>query len=410
LKLNPEIRELGVMENEAMIRKRFAALSGFLDERMRRLVAAAEAQAIGYGGVSMVARATGVSRRAIHVGMGELAQSAPGRGKARIRKSGGGRKKTVSRDTTLVRDLESLVEPTARGDPQSPLRWTCKSVRRLAEELTRMGHRTSHRMVDEILRELEYSLQGNRKALEGSHHPDRNAQFEHINRAVRAQLAAGDPAISVDTKKKELVGNFKNGGKEWRPAGDPERTGVHDFGRNRVSPFGLYDLARNTAGVSVGTDHDTALFAVETIRRWWASMGRRVYPHARRLLITADGGGSNGSRVRLWKIALQALANELAIPIAMHHFPPGTSKWNKIEHRLFSHITMNWRGKPLTSHGVIVNLIASTTTRTGLTVHCELDENSYPTGRKVTDKELAAVNIKRNDFHGEWNYSIYPSS
>jgi len=403
---------LGAMENEAMIRKRFEALSGFLDERMRRLVAAAEARAIGYGGVSRVARATGVSQRAIHVGMGELAQPgpAPTRGKTRIRKSGGGRKKTVSRDTTLVRDLESLVEPTARGDPQSPLRWTCKSVRRLAEELTRMGHCTSHRMVDEILHELEYSLQGNRKTLEGSHHPDRNAQFEHINRAVRAQLAAGDPAISVDTKKKELVGNFKNGGKEWRPAGDPELTKVHDFGRNRVSPFGLYDLARNTGWVSVGTDHDTALFAAETIRRWWASMGRPVYPHARRLLITADGGGSNGSRLRLWKIALQALANELAIPIAMHHFPPGTSKWNKIEHRLFSHITMNWRGKPLTSHEVILNLIASTTTRTGLTVHCELDENSYPTGRKVTDKELAAVNIKRDDFHGEWNYSIYPAS
>jgi len=403
---------LGNMENERMIRQRFGALNGFLDERMRRLVAAAEAQAIGYGGVSMVARATGVSQRAIRVGMHELEQPgpAPARGKVRIRKRGGGRKKTVSRDRTLVRDLERLVEPTARGDPQSPLRWTCKSVRRLAEELTQMGHRTSHRMVDEMLHELDYSLQGNRKTLDGSHHPDRNAQFEYINRCVQAQLAAGDPAISVDTKKKELVGNFKNGGKEWRPEGDPKRVNVHDFGRDRVSPFGVYDLARNTGWVSVGTDHDTALFAVESIRRWWNSMGRSVYSNARRLLITADGGGSNGSRVRLWKVALQALANELGMPIAMYHFPPGTSKWNKIEHRLFSYISMNWRGKPLISHEVIVNLIASTTTRTGLTVQCELDENLYPTGRKVTDKELAAVNIKRDDFHGEWNYSISPSS
>ncbi len=394
-----------------MIRRRFRAISGFLDERTRRLVAAAEAQAIGHGGVSAVARATGVSRRAIGVGLKELAQPqrASALGKVRIRKPGGGRKKTVSRDRTLVRDLERLVDPTARGDPKSPLRWTCKSVRRLAEELGRMGHQTSHRMVAEILHELHYSLQGNRKTLEGTRHPDRNAQFEHINRCVKAQLDAGDPAISVDAKKKELVGNFKNRGKEWRPGGDPEKVEVHDFGRDRVNPFGLYDLARNSGWVSVGTDHDTAMFAVETIRRWWNGMGRHVYANARRLLITADGGGSNGSRLRLWKIGLQTLCNEFGIPISMHHFPPGTSKWNKIEHRMFSYISMNWRGKPLTSYEVIVNLIASTTTRTGLTVHCELDDNIYPTGQKVTDKQLAAVNIKRDDFHGEWNYSIHPS-
>ena len=401
------------MDEAAGVERRFKMLAGVLDERMRRLVAAAEAQTIGYGGASLVARAAGVSRRAIRVGVQEL-KTAPqvgtNRGR-RIRRQGGGRKSAVSKDPTLLPDLEKLVEPVTRGDPESPLRWTCKSVRKLAEELQKGGHAVSHRVVADLLTELGYSLQANRKTVEGGQNPDRNAQFEHINTAVQAQLNAKQPVISVDTKKKELVGDFKNGGRERRPKGQPEAVRVHDFllpELGRVAPYGVYDLAQNAGWVSVGIDHDTASFAVATIRQWWCSMGRTVYPKPRRLLITADGGGSNGSRVRLWKLELQHLADELGFPIAVCHFPPGTSKWNKIEHRLFSFITQNWRGKPLISHQVIVNLIAATTTKKGLTIRCALDQNQYPAGRKVSDQELKAINITRDDFHGEWNYTISP--
>jgi transposase len=401
------------MEDEKRISIRFQALSGVLDERMRRLVAAAEAEAIGYGGISIVSRATGVSRRAIRAGVKELQASENAKPKPgqRIRKPGGGRKRTVDKDPTLLSDLEKLVEPGTRGDPESPLRWTCKSVRRLAQELQKMGHQTSHRMVAELLHELGYSLQANRKTLEGSSHPDRNAQFEHIEKKVQEYLGANNPVISVDTKKRELVGDFKNGGRELRPKGQPEPVRVHDFaisGLGRATPYGVYDLAQNAGWVSVGTDHDTASFAVETIRRWWFSMGQATYPQAQGLLITADGGGSNGSRLRLWKLELQNLANELGFPVSVCHLPPGTSKWNKIEHRLFSFISQNWRGKPLVSHEVIVNLIAATRTRSGLRVHCELDTNAYPKGRKVSKQELSAVHLQRNEFHGEWNYTVPP--
>ena len=401
------------MDEAVVVGRRFKMLAGILDERMRRLVAAAEAQAIGYGGASLVARVTGVSRRALRVGAQELKTLPPSKGTARrrIRRQGGGRKTAVSKDPTLLRDLEKLVEPVTRGDPESPLRWTCKSVRKLAEELRKGGHEVSHRVVAEQLTALGYSLQANRKTLEGASHPDRNAQFEHINTTVHAQLTAQQPVISVDTKKKELVGNFKNGGRERRPKGEPEPVRVHDFvlpERGRATPYGVYDLAQNAGWVSVGVDHDTASFAVATIRQWWHSMGRAAYPKARRLLITADGGGSNGSRVRLWKLELQHLADELGFPIAVCHLPPGTSKWNKIEHRLFSFISQNWRGKPLVSHEVIVNLIAATTTKKGLTIRCALDQNQYPAGRKVSDQELKAINITRDDFHGEWNYTISP--
>jgi hypothetical protein len=385
-------------------------LAPHLDERTRRLMAASEALALGRGGASAVARAAGVSRRAIGEGIKELS-AAPAGGAVRIRRPGGGRKRTSATDPTLRGDLERLVEPVTRGDPESPLRWTCKSVRKLAEELQRIGHRVSHQLVAELLRDLGYSLQANRKTLEGASHPERDAQFEHLNRQVEEQLARGEPAISVDTKKKELVGAFKNGGRELRPRGDPEPVRVHDFvipELGRANPYGVYDLAQNAGWVSVGTDHDTAAFAVESIRRWWASMGQAVYPTATRLLITADGGGSNGSRVRLWKLELQRLADETGLEVAVCHLPPGTSKWNKIEHRLFSFISQNWRGKPLVSHEVIVNLIAATATTTGLTVRCQLDTSAYPTGVKVSDKELATIHLHRDDFHGDWNYRIHP--
>jgi hypothetical protein len=317
------------------------------------------------------------------------------------------------KDPTLKADLERLIDPVSRGDPMSPLRWTCKSLRKLAAELKNKGHKTSHRMVAELLHEMNYSLQGNKKTKEGGSHPDRNAQFEHINREVREQIANEQPAISVDTKKKELVGNFKNPGQEYHPKGQPDEVLVYDFpalGEGKVSPYGVYDLARNAGWVSVGTDNDTAAFAVETIRRWWYSMGREAYPGAKRLLITADSGGSNGARVRLWKKELQELANKTGMEISVCHFPPGTSKWNKIEHRMFSFITQNWRGKPLISHEVIVNLISSTTTNAGLRISCELNTNAYPKGIKVTDKEFRQLNISRHSFHGEWNYTIRPRS
>jgi hypothetical protein len=397
------------------VSERYARLAPSLDERARRLFVAVEALAIGYGGIALVARATGVAPRTIGVGIREVREleTAPPTGPMRIRRPGGGRKKTSSKDLTLVPDLNGLVEPTTRGDPESPLRWTCKSIRRLADELVEMGHKTSARMVAKLLHAMGYSLQANRKTTEGSSHPDRNAQFEHINKTVRRQMAAKNPVISVDAKKKELVGDFKNVGKELRPKGNPEQVRTHDFlipELGRANPFGVYDIANNNGWVSVGVDHDTACFAVETIRRWWYAMGRDAFPGARAMLITADGGGSNGSRLRLWKAELQRLATELGIPISVCHFPPGTSKWNKIEHRLFSFITQNWRGKPLVTHQVIVNLISATTTKTGLQVQAQLDDNSYPTKQKVSDDEFNAINIKRNAFHGDWNYTIHPSA
>jgi len=400
------------MVAEAAIRRRFRLIARHLDERQRRLVAAAEVAAAGRGGVSAVARATGVSRRAIRAGAKDLrARGAAALAPGRIRRPGGGRKRTRDTDPTLVRDLEALIAPTTRGDPQSPLRWTCTSLRRLAAELTRQGHRTSHRMVAVLLRQLGYSLQANRKTIEGARHPDRNAQFEHINARVRAYLRQGEPAISVDTKKKELVGNFKNAGREWRPRGRPQPVQVHDFVQpelGRAIPYGVYDLQANTGWVSVGIDHDTAAFAVASIRHWWRAMGRRAYPRARRLLITADAGGSNGPRVRLWKVELQKLANRLRLPISVCHFPPGTSKWNKIEHRLFSFITKNWRGRPLVSHAVIVNLIAATTTPTGLRVRARLDTRRYPSGLTVSREAVDAVQLRPDAFHGDWNYTILP--
>jgi transposase len=386
------------------------ALRDALDERSRRLAAAAESLAIGRGGIAAVAQATGMSRPSIRLGLSELKQPAA-HPPNRIRRPGGGRKSTVSQDPELVRDLERLVEPVTRGDPESPLRWTCKSLRKLAAELGAMGHKTSHRMVGELLHHLGYSLQANSKTKEGTSHPDRNAQFEYLNRKVKRQLRMGQPAISVDTKKKELVGDFKNDGRELRPAGDPEQVRVHDFiipELGRANPYGIYDIAQNTGWVSVGMDHDTAAFAVESIRRWWYGMGRAFYPRATSLLITADSGGSNGSRVRLWKLELQKLADETGLCISICHLPPGTSKWNRIEHRLFSFISQNWRGKPLISHEVIVNLIAATTTKTGLVVHSEIDDSAYPAGVKVSDKEIAELNLKRDKFHGDWNYSLTP--
>ena len=398
------------MIDEEAIRSRYSSVARLLDERARRLLAGAEALTVGRGGVSAVARATGLSRTTIQRGMADV-QAGESVKKGRIRRAGAGRPRVVARDLTLRQDLESLIEPTTRGDPESPLRWTCKSVRKLAAELKAKGHTVSHQTVSELLHDMGYSLQANRKVLEGSSHPDRDAQFKHINATVELQLLAGDPVISVDTKKKELVGQFKNGGKELQPKGEPEKVLVHDFPDRelgRVSPYGVYDLSKNEAWVSVGTDHDTSAFAVESIRRWWQTMGKELYPNAKRLLITADGGGSNGSRVRLWKLELQRLADETGMEIAVCHFPPGTSKWNKIEHRLFSAITLNWRGKPLVSHEVIVNLIAATTTKKGLKVRSELDTNPYPAGQKVSDKEMEALHLIRDAFHGEWNYTLIP--
>jgi len=392
------------------VRRRFSSLEKVLDEKSRRLLVAAESKEWGPGGVSSVSEATGVSRRVIRQGLKELEQP-PTHPAGRIRRPGGGRKKAKQKDSSLVEDLEKLVDSTTRGDPESCLRWTCKSVRKLAEELEERGHKVSYPVVAELLHELEYSLQANRKTKEGGSHPDRNAQFEHINAKVQQYIGLKQPVISVDTKKKELVGDFKNGGQDWRPKGKPTQVRVHDFvipELGRAAPYGVYDLAANTGWVSVGVDHDTASFAVETIRRWWHALGSEKYPQAGRLLITADGGGSNGSRLRLWKVELQRLADETNLAIAVSHFPPGTSKWNKIEHRLFSFITKNWRGQPLTSLKVIVSLIAGTTTRKGLKVHAEIDRRIYPAGIKVEDEEMARIRLRRDDFHGEWNYEILP--
>ena len=390
------------------IRARFSQLSAHLDERGRRLLAASEARAAGYGGIAAVSRATGLAASTIGRGLKDLVDRLP---PGRVRKPGGGGKTAVERNPGLLPDLLSLVEPGARGDPMSPLRWTCKSLRRLAAELTARGHPVSRTVVGELLAQEKFSLQANRKTQEGSEHPDRDAQFAHINASVTAALAGRQPVISVDTKKKELVGDFRNAGREWRPQGNPEEVRVHDFllpELGRAVPYGLYDLAANAGWVSVGMNHDTAAFAVQTIRRWWQEVGRVRYPTAERLVITADGGGSNGSRLRLWKSELQGLADEIAVAIEVHHLPPGTSKWNRIEHRLFSFISMNWRAKPLVSYRVIVDLISATTTTTGLTVHCELDESHYPKGIAVSDEQMAALDITRHDFHGEWNYTIHP--
>ena len=401
------------MDSDALISARHQALEGVLDERQRRLHAAVEAKVLGHGGVKRVSLATGVARGSILAGIKELESPQPALpgGLRRVRRPGAGRKKLVALNPRVQEALERLVEPASRGDPQSPLRWTCKSLMQLARELSEQGHAISHVSVGALLKDMGYSLQGNRKTLEGASHPDRNAQFEFINDKTQAALGAAQPVISVDTKKKELVGRYKNGGKEWMPAGEPEQVKVHDFvdvELGRANPYGVYDLANNTGWVSVGTDHDTASFAVATIRRWWFSMGQATYPAATELMIMADGGGSNGSRVRLWKLELQRLADELSLTIRVSHFPPGTSKWNKIEHRLFSYISLNWRGQPLVSHEVIVNLIAATTTRKGLTVQAAIDDARYEKGIKVTDSEFAAILIDRDDFHGEWNYVISP--
>jgi hypothetical protein len=393
------------------IRRKFECLSEVLDERGRRVWAAVEAEALGYGGQSIVAQATGLSRATLRRGDLENGPDASNCPPGRMRKKGGGRKKLTQTRPELSMALERLVEPTARGDPENPLRWTCRSTRQLTAALGEQGYSLSHQTVASLLDELGYRLQGNQKTKEGSAHPDRDAQFRHIHDRVEAFQTRGQPVVSVDTKKKELVGDFKNGGREWHPRGEPEPVRVYDFvdkALGKANPCGVYDPTANRGWASVGVDHDTAEFAVETLRRWWGKMGRARYPNATELLVTADGGGSNGSRVRLWKVALQRLADQTGLRISVCHFPPGTGKWNKIEHRMFSHISMNWRGKPLYSHEVIVNLIASTTTDTGLKIEAELDANAYPKGIQVTDEELNRVRIQRAEFHGEWNYTILP--
>jgi transposase len=389
----------------------FELVSPRLDERQRRLLAAAAAHALGRGGgITLVARATGMSRQTVYDGLADLADPT-GLAAGRARRPGGGRKRLVERDPGLVAALEALVDPATRGDPASPLRWTCKSTAQLAHALTEAGHPVSDDTVGRLLKQQDYTLQRTRKTVEGAQHPDRDAQFHYLNEQVTAQLAAGQPVVSVDTKKKELVGNYANGGREWRPTGTPVEVGVHDFPDPTVGkaiPYGVYDLGANTGWVSVGTDHDTAAFAVATLRRWWEQAGRALYPDAARLLVCADAGGSNGYRVRAWKIELARFAAETGLAVTVCHFPPGTSKWNRIEHRLFSAISVNWRGRPLVSHEVIVELIGATTTRTGLKVRAELDQGVYPLGVKVSDAGLAAVPLTQHDWHGEWNYSIAP--
>ena len=405
-------------DNTTVIAEKYRALSEVLNERTLRLWAAVEARSLGHGGVSTVSRAIGLSRTTLYAGLAELeaGTSKPSPEKeeripSRTRASGGGRKKLFEKDASLLRDLDALVDPVTRGDPMSALRWTSKSTVHLAEELRKKGHAVSQRTVCDLLAKMGYSLQSVRKTREGGRHKDRNAQFEYIAQTVSDYQRTGDPVISVDTKKKELIGDFKNAGQEWQPQGRPEEVRVHDFidpELGKVSPYGVYDLTANAGWVNVGIDCDTSEFAVESIRRWWREMGAQVYPAARRLLITADGGGSNGHRVRLWRRELQKLANELSIPLQVCHLPPGTSKWNKIEHRMFCHITANWRGRPLVSREVVVNLIANTTTEQGLKIKAALDENRYEVGIKVTDEERTALSIEPAAFHGEWNYRISP--
>jgi transposase len=397
------------------IRRKFQALRPEMDERMRRQWAAAEARGLGWGGVTTLSQATGLSRTTIAAGLAELDLPVDQRwlGRRRVRRPGAGRHRLTEDDPRLLDALEALIEPMTRGDPESALRWTCKSTRRLADELTQQDHPISPRAVAALLHAAGYSLQANRKTREGDTHPDRDAQFRYIDRCVRQRqrLRRGLPVISVDTKKKELLGDFKNNGREWRPQGRPERVRVHDFADKtlgKVIPYGVYDIVNDQGWVSVGIDHDTAQFAANSIRRWWARMGCRRFPRAGELLITADGGGSNGSRSRLWKVCLQELADDLEVVLVVCHFPPGTSKWNKIEHRLFSFITQNWRGRPLIDRQTVVSLIANTTTRSGLVVKAALDTNHYDTAIKVSDSELARLKLNRHRFHGEWNYTIKP--
>ncbi len=397
------------MISEHDFQEKYAAIFPRLDERQRRLIAAADALFLGRGGVSRVSRASGLSRTTIHRGRAELDAGSPAN--RRIRKAGGGRKRMAEQDPALLQALEALVEPLTRGDPMSPLRWTCKSTRQLAEALRQRGHPISAPTVAVLLHDLGYSLQANTKTLEGTNHPDRDQQFQYINTQVKKYLKHQAPVISVDTKKKELVGPYKNPGQEWRRKGRPRHVNVHDFPdkkRGKAIPYGIYDIGQNVGWVNVGCDNDTASFAIESIRRWWMQMGQQRYPKAYKLLICADSGGSNGYRVRLWKRELQQLVNAVGLDVTVCHFPPGTSKWNKIEHRLFGHISMNWRGQPLISHEVIVDSIGTTTTKSGLPVTAKLDTNAYPIKIKVSNEEMASLNIRPHAFHGEWNYTIKP--
>jgi len=401
----------------AAVRNKYQALRPVLDEKVQRRWAACEAMAIGWGGITAVAEATGLSRPTIRAGLAEVrggasdAEEDPDAERQRLRQVGGGRRRVTESDPGLLKALQALLEASTRGDPQSPLLWTSKSTRHLAAALAPQGHQVSHHTVARLLEDLHYSLQANRKTQEGSSHPDRNAQFEHINKQVQAFQKRGQPVVSVDAKKKELIGDFKNAGREWHPQGQPVKVRSKDFVDQHLGkgiPYGVYDITANNGWVSVGMDHDTAQFASESLRRWWQQMGSPVYPKAKELLVMADAGGSNGYRIRLWKVALQELADAIGLRISVCHFPPGTSKWNKIAHRMFCQITEHWRGKPLVSRAVIVNLIGNTKTHTGLTINAELDENAYPTGIKVSDAELAAVRIQRAKFHGDWNYTISP--
>jgi hypothetical protein len=395
--------------DEQLIHEKYSLMNPDVNERSRRRWSAIEAQALGRGGISAVSRATGITRKTIRAGLLEL-KSTPVEN-TRIRKKGGGRKKLNDKDSTLEDDLNKLVEPTTRGDPESPLRYTIKSTRNLMKELKHLGHVVSYPTVAKLLHKNEYSLQANNKTTEGKQHPDRNAQFEYINQDVKKQLLSREPVISVDTKKKELVGNFKNNGREWCPKGQPRNVNMHDFADEKlgkVIPYGVYEIDRNHGWVNLGIDHDTAEFAVESIRRWWKKTGKRKYPRAKKLTVTADSGGSNSSRTRLWKFELQRFSNETGLAIRVRHFPPGTSKWNKIEHRLFSFISQNWKGKPLISRVVIINLITATKTDTGLKVECVLDTNKYATGLKISDEDFAKINLVRDSFHGDWNYIIKP--
>jgi hypothetical protein len=407
---------IGNMADPVMIetlKEKFEALQPLMSERLRRYWAATEAKALGHGGIAAVTHATGLSRNTIARGLAELTAHQPRSisSPTHSRRPGGGRPPVIETDRTVLEALETLVEPTTRGDPMSPLRWTCKSTRKLAEALQRQGHCVGARTVARLLHALDYRLQANRKTREGSSHPDRNAQFAYINAQVRVFQERGQPVVSMEAKKKELVGDFANKGKEWQPQGTPEEVGTHDFPDphlGKALPYGVYDMTTNHGWVSVGIDHDTAQFATATLRRWWQAMGSQMYPQAEALLVTVDSGGSNSRRSRLWKVALQAMADEIGLPISVCHLPPGTSKWNKIEHRMFCHITENWRGRPLRSLEVMVNLIGHTTTTTGLQIQAELDTHTYPTGLKVSDQDLAAVHITKATFHGEWNYTISP--
>jgi hypothetical protein len=397
------------MSTDQELERKFATILPLLDERQRRLVVAAEARSLGYGGISRVSRASGLARVTVQTALQQL--DAPVLPAGRVRSVGGGRKRVRDKDPAILEALERLIAPETRGDPMSPLRWTCKSTRHLAEALAEKGFTASHRVVGEMLHFLGYSLQANAKTLEGKQHPDRDAQFQYINRTSGRFLAEGAPVVSVDTKKKELVGPYANAGQEWQPAGAPEEALTHDFNDKRVGkaiPYGIYDMGWDLGWVNVGVDHDTASFAVESIRQWWSVMGSEMYPAATRLLICADGGRSNGYRLRLWKVELQGFADQTGLEVTVCHFPPGTSKWNKIEHRLFSHITMNWRGRPLVSHQVIVDLISATKTATGLEVEARLDTARYPTKVKVSKKQMEQLRLHPHDFHGEWNYTIEP--